>query len=144
MSFWCLHIHIISKKNENKSTSGIIVVKLNCFVCFLEELKIPKSPFEINWPLVVACYKRLRVQETTRNLRKALKGTTRLEMTGILSEVLLIPTIFRQRLIFSCMFFFADWIGVEIFSWKSRGGLATYYTESLIVVNHTNMAPSWK
>ena len=58
--------------------------------------------------LVVACYKRLRVQETTRNLRKALKGTTRLEMTGILSEVLLIPTIFRQRLIFSCMFVFAD------------------------------------
>ena len=112
----------------------------NVFVYSLVQMNTSKSHSENNWPLVVACYKRLRVQETTRNLRKALKGTTRLEMTGILSEVLLIPSIFRQRLMFSCMFFFADWIGVEIFSWKSRGGLATYYTESLIVVNHTNMA----
>ena len=84
------------------------------------------------------------MQETTRNLRKALKGTTRLEMTGILSEVLLIPSIFRQRLMFSCMFFFADYIRVEIFLGSLEGGLATYYTESLIVVNHTNMAPSRK
>ena len=85
-------------------------------------MKTSKSHSENNWPLVVACYKRLRVQETTRNLRKALKGTTRLEMTGILSEVLLIPTIFRQRLIFSCMFFFAHWMRVWDFPWKSRGG----------------------
>ena len=39
------------KTNGNKSTWGILVVKSNCFVCFLEELRIPKSPFEINWPL---------------------------------------------------------------------------------------------
>ena len=39
------------KTNENKSTWGIIVVKLDFFICFLEELRIPKSLFEINWPL---------------------------------------------------------------------------------------------
>ena len=39
------------KTNENKSTWGIIVVKLNIFIRFLGELRIPKSPFEINWPL---------------------------------------------------------------------------------------------
>ena len=52
MSFWCL----FQKTNKNKST--IIVVKSNFFVRFLgprflEELRIPKSPFEINWPLVL-------------------------------------------------------------------------------------------
>ena len=36
------------KTNENNSTSGIIVVKSNFFVRFLGELRIPKSPFEIN------------------------------------------------------------------------------------------------
>ena len=41
------------KTNENKSTWGIIVVKSNFFVRFLEELRILKSPFEINWPLPV-------------------------------------------------------------------------------------------
>ena len=41
------------KTNENKSTWGILVVKLNFFVPFLEELRIPKSPFEINWPLML-------------------------------------------------------------------------------------------
>ena len=39
------------KTNENKSTWGILVVKLNFFVPFLEELRIPKSPFEIHWLL---------------------------------------------------------------------------------------------
>ena len=39
------------KTNKNKSTWGIIVAKSNFFICFLEELRIPKSPFEINWPL---------------------------------------------------------------------------------------------
>ena len=39
------------KMNENKSTWGIIAVKSNFFVHFLGELRIPKSPFEINWPL---------------------------------------------------------------------------------------------
>ena len=38
------------KTNENKSTWGIIVVKSNFFIRILEELRIPKSPFEINWP----------------------------------------------------------------------------------------------
>ena len=39
------------KTNNNKSTWGIIVLKLNIFVRFLRELRIPKSSFEINWPL---------------------------------------------------------------------------------------------
>jgi hypothetical protein len=51
MSFWCLQI--LPKKPENKSTCGIIVVKLNFFVHFLGELRIPKSPFEINSPLII-------------------------------------------------------------------------------------------
>ena len=38
------------KTNENNSTWGIIVVKSNFFVRFLRELRMPKSPFEINWP----------------------------------------------------------------------------------------------
>ena len=37
--------------NENKSIWGIIVVKSNSFVRFLEEIEIIKNPFEINWPL---------------------------------------------------------------------------------------------
>ena len=41
------------KMNENKSTWGIIVVKSTSFAWFLEEVRIPKSPFEINWPLVL-------------------------------------------------------------------------------------------
>ena len=39
------------KTNKNKSTWGIIVVKLNFFIHFLGGLRIPKIPFEINWPL---------------------------------------------------------------------------------------------
>ena len=39
------------KMNESKSTWGIIEVKSIFFVQFLGELRIPKSPFEINWPL---------------------------------------------------------------------------------------------
>ena len=49
MSFWCLQF--FQKKNKNNSTWGIIVVGSNFFIRFLEELRIPKSPFEINWPL---------------------------------------------------------------------------------------------
>ena len=37
--------------NENNSTYRTIVVKLNFFVRFLGELKIPKRHFETNWPL---------------------------------------------------------------------------------------------
>ena len=32
----------------NKSIWWILVVKSNFFICFLEELRVPKSPFEIN------------------------------------------------------------------------------------------------
>ena len=39
------------KPNENKSTWGIIVVKSNSFVPFLEEIDDLKNHFEINWPL---------------------------------------------------------------------------------------------
>ena len=45
--------NFFQKTNKNKSTWGIKVVKSNYFVRFLEELRIPKSPFEINWPLRV-------------------------------------------------------------------------------------------
>ena len=37
--------------NENKSTWGIIVIKSNISFVFMGELRIPKSPFEISWPL---------------------------------------------------------------------------------------------
>ena len=61
-STWSTKGHLISKcqfgvfnfsqkMNENKSTWGIIVLKSIFFVRILGELKIPKSPFEINWPL---------------------------------------------------------------------------------------------
>ena len=39
------------KTNENKSIWGIIVVKSNSFVRFLEEIEDIKNPFEIIWPL---------------------------------------------------------------------------------------------
>ena len=37
----------LQKTNENKSTWGIIVVKSNSFVRFLEEIEYIKNPFEI-------------------------------------------------------------------------------------------------
>ena len=49
MSFWCFEF--FQKTNENNSTGGIIVVKSNFFVHFLEELKTPKIHFEIDRPL---------------------------------------------------------------------------------------------
>ena len=49
MSFCWLQF--FKKPNKNNSTWGIIVVRLIFFVHFLEELRIPKSPFEINWAL---------------------------------------------------------------------------------------------
>ena len=49
MVFWV--IDFLKKMNENNITWGIIVVKLNSFVCFLEEIDDPKNHFEINWPL---------------------------------------------------------------------------------------------
>ena len=44
--------NFLQKTNENKSTWGIIVVKSNSFVRFLEEIEDIKTPFEINWPLI--------------------------------------------------------------------------------------------
>ena len=47
--FSCLQFS--QKTNESNSTWGTIVVKLNFFIRFLGELKIPKRYFEFNWPL---------------------------------------------------------------------------------------------
>ena len=49
MSFWCFQF--FQKSNENNSIWGAIVVWSNFFVRVLEELKITKRHFEINWPL---------------------------------------------------------------------------------------------
>ena len=48
---------ILPKTNENNSTWGTIVVKLNFLVRFLGEMKLPKRHFEINWPLTF-CWNR--------------------------------------------------------------------------------------
>ena len=42
----------LQKTNENKSTWGAIVVKLNSFVRFLEEIEDTKNHFETIWPLI--------------------------------------------------------------------------------------------
>ena len=42
-------------KSDQKTKMGwrqIWYLRSNCFCVFLEELRIPKSPFEINWPLM--------------------------------------------------------------------------------------------
>ena len=44
-------VDFLQKTNENKSTWGIIVVKSNSFVRFLEEIDDPKNHFEINWQI---------------------------------------------------------------------------------------------
>ena len=44
-------VDFLQKTNENKSTWGIIAVKSNSFIRFLEEIDDPKNHFEINWPL---------------------------------------------------------------------------------------------
>ena len=41
-------LNLLQNTNENKSTLGITVVKLNSFVRFLEEIEDIKTPFEIN------------------------------------------------------------------------------------------------
>ena len=48
MSFWCIQFF---QKWKNNLTWCTIVVKLNLFVRFLEECKMPKRQYEINWPL---------------------------------------------------------------------------------------------
>ena len=56
MSFLCPQFS--QKTNENNLIWGTIVVKLNFFVLYLGELKIPKRHFEINWPLVWHTFRR--------------------------------------------------------------------------------------
>ena len=51
MSFWRFEFFQIT--NENNLTWGIIVVKSNFFVRFLEEFKTQIRHFEINWPLIL-------------------------------------------------------------------------------------------
>ena len=57
-------VDFLHKTNENKSTWGIIEVKSNLFVRFLEEIDDPKNHFEINWPLVTTINK-VKVEENT-------------------------------------------------------------------------------
>ena len=45
--------NFFQKTNENKSTWGIIVVKLNSFVRFLEETSAWKNHFDFVWPLAI-------------------------------------------------------------------------------------------
>ena len=54
MSFWCLQFS--QKTNENNSTWGTIVVKLNFFVCFLGELKIKSVSWKIEPLQYIAIY----------------------------------------------------------------------------------------
>ena len=55
ISKWIFGVfNFLQKTNENKSIWGIIVVKSNSFVRFLEEIEDIKTPFEINWPLKVS------------------------------------------------------------------------------------------
>ena len=52
ISKWFLGVFdFLQKMNENKSIWGIIVVKSNSFIRFLEEIEDIKPPFEINRPL---------------------------------------------------------------------------------------------
>ena len=49
-------LNFFQNTNENKSTWVIMIVKSNFFIHFLEELRIPTSPYEINWPLLIQKY----------------------------------------------------------------------------------------
>ena len=62
MSLWCLQI--LPKTNKKVNLRYHTVQWLSWFFFhFLEELRIPKSPFEINWPLP-----RFHVREETKRL----------------------------------------------------------------------------
>ena len=52
----------LQKTNENKSTWGIIVVKSNSFVRFLEEIEDIKNPFKIIWPLTFTLWSFVKIQ----------------------------------------------------------------------------------
>ena len=64
MSGWTLKVRFFSaldflqKRKENKSTLGIIVVKSNSFVLFLEEMEDTQNHFEIIWPLKLSKLKK--------------------------------------------------------------------------------------
>ena len=47
--------NFFQKTNENKSTTGTIVVKSNSFVRFLEETSAWKNHFDFVWPLGAYC-----------------------------------------------------------------------------------------
>ena len=50
-TFWCLRF--FHKINEKILTNSTMIPQIELFsFVFLEELRIPKSPFEINWPLM--------------------------------------------------------------------------------------------
>ena len=50
MSFFGVY-NFFQKTNENKSTWGIIIVKSNSFIRFLEETSAWKNHFDFVWPL---------------------------------------------------------------------------------------------
>ena len=70
MSFWCLQS--FQKTNENNSTWGTIVVGSNFFLHFLEELKIPKRHFEINWHLAMSIWMKIKIRRKEKFGMKSL------------------------------------------------------------------------
>ena len=75
--------NFFQKTNENKSTRGIILVKSNFFVHFLGELRIPNSPFEVNWPVDSSDLKhRYCSRKIGSRLRKGRKRLRGKELTG--------------------------------------------------------------
>ena len=53
----------LQKTNENKSTWGIMIVKSNFFVRFLEEIKDTKNSFEIIWLLIITSFYQVYLKE---------------------------------------------------------------------------------
>ena len=82
-------IKLFQKIKENKSTWGIIVVKL-IFFHFWEELRIPKSHFETNWPLVAWKFYVILCLERTATL-------TRCQILFILGKLLPYSEAIRWR-----------------------------------------------
>ena len=84
MSVWWLQCS--QKTNKNNSTWGTIVVMLNFFILFLEELKIPKRHFEINWPLALGFY--ICIHYSTNSLQ--LKAKIFYKLPTIWKNILLL------------------------------------------------------
>ena len=79
----CLFGVFNSPKNKRKQFAwGTIVVKLNFFVCFLVELKIPKRHFEINWSLLTNAMQELVAYHQIGP--KGLKWMNIAELSGLL------------------------------------------------------------